>query len=205
MELAKFFKFLRLTPNTVSTFSLVFFILGGCCFFIGTYQFNVLGGISFLIGILMDCTDGKLARMTNNTSNLGIWLDYNYDYLKPLCIYMPISMSLFRDTGSSTYFLLALIIITATSLQAIITLRWNQFPFSAEEKQKFTKKSKFHKIGKQFYFFEGIEPLLLIIFAALSMLGYFIILWSAIVSLMYLITTFTLGRIIRKKDIIAKR
>ena len=98
---AKFFKLIGVGPNAISIASLLFYILAGWCFYTSGYTMNIGGGVIVFFGILLDCTDGKLARMTNKSSYLGIWFEYNIDNVRYLFLYPPIALAILRDTNDT--------------------------------------------------------------------------------------------------------
>ena len=173
---AHIFKYLRLSPNFVSFLSLISYVVMGYLFLNAYFAW---GGIAFLFGVLMDCTDGKLARMTNKTSRLGIWLDYNFDNVRPLFLYPAIAMNL---------------------VFVIINMKWDDFSFSKENKESYVKNSRWHPILKQFYFYEGIEPLALLGFVFFGHIDWYLICWACGMTLMYLLMAFYGGFVINRKD-----
>lgn len=204
MHLAKFFKLCKFTPNFVSVLSMLFHIIAGYCFWVGTYNNNIIGGFLVFLGILMDATDGKLARMTKNTSNMGNWLDYNFDYIRYLFLYPPIALALLRRTNDPTALYFAFTAITVILCSTIIGMRWNLFPFATSFKKEYTKKSKFHVIAKQFYAIAETEPFVIIIFAVFDLMREFLIIWTVWSTVYYLGKTFMYGFKIHKEDIKSK-
>jgi len=204
-KLAYFFKFIRISPNQVSILSLIFYLGAGYLFLQSENTLNIIGGILFYLGVQMDATDGKLARLTGKTSKLGIWLDYNFDYLRPLFIYPPIGMSLFFQSHNVLWILLSFLALCAIYVFTIISMRWDMFDFSEKLKNDYMNKSKYHKFLKEFYFYEGIEPLVLIVSACLGLIELYLIIWTAWLVLMYLISTTLWGVEIYRRDVIDKQ
>ncbi|MEZ9645211.1 CDP-alcohol phosphatidyltransferase family protein [Vibrio sp. 10N.261.52.C2] len=66
----------RLSPNTVTVLSLLFFIFGGFFFVAGWYLYTL---VFWVISYVLDCTDGSLARATKKTSVFGAFLDVSID------------------------------------------------------------------------------------------------------------------------------
>ncbi len=194
---AKIFKVLRITPNLTSIFSFLFFIASGYLYFKDS---NIVASICFIMAILMDCTDGKLARMTNNQSIMGIWLDYNFDYLKPICIYPTIAFSIYFKSGDVYPIVAAFIAMQSTLIFAIIAQRWKMFDFGDEAKESYTSSSPLHKLLKQFYFIEGIEPLFALACAIIGRIDIYLYLWAAGITFAYLGSTFIFGSMIHKED-----
>ena len=203
-KLAFLFKVLKITPNTVSWFSIVFYTFAGYLFIQHNYILNILGGVCFYFGVQMDATDGKLARITNKTSKLGVWLDYNFDNIRPLFIYPLIAYHLYIKDGEVYWFFVAFVAMAVLYTSNIVNMCWDNFDFASEEKDNYVDESKFHKYLKQFYFLEGIEPLAVILFFSLNWIELYLICWTAGLTLMYVATAFFLGNKIRKKDLDAK-
>lgn len=60
------------TPTQVTLLSGLIMLSGGVAFGLGWY---VLGGALILVGVITDCIDGDLARLTNQSSRSGAFLD----------------------------------------------------------------------------------------------------------------------------------
>jgi phosphatidylglycerophosphate synthase len=98
--LAEFFNKFGIHPNTVTIWSMVFG--AASCFFFahGSYHYeswaglllNLVGILLLMVGDILDCTDGQLARMTNQYSRLGRVLDGASGDVWFLCIYVSISL-----------------------------------------------------------------------------------------------------------------
>lgn len=70
-----FFRKIGWTPNMVSFLSGIIGIIGGWLFFYDSFAINLVGVILSVIAIILDCTDGQLARITGKTSELGRLID----------------------------------------------------------------------------------------------------------------------------------
>lgn len=64
--------FFPLEPNAISILVIVCGVISGFAFFWG---YLGLGAIYFFLMILLDAVDGAIARLTNKTSKLGVFLD----------------------------------------------------------------------------------------------------------------------------------
>ena len=69
-----------ITPNTVTTVSLLLTIIAGICFAQGQYAIGLLAG---WIMTFLDTVDGKLARVTVTSSKIGHILDHGLDIIHP--------------------------------------------------------------------------------------------------------------------------
>ncbi len=78
------YKYLNFTPNTLTTFSLVF-ALGGL--YIYTKNYIILGPILYFIGYYFDCADGNYARKYNIQSKFGDYYDHIGDLIKVIVFF----------------------------------------------------------------------------------------------------------------------
>lgn len=190
---AHLFRQLGVSPNVVSIFSLFFYILTAAMLTMDGYYNHLIASLAFFFGVLMDCTDGKLARLTGSTSLLGVWLDTNFDYLKPIFLYGPMALSLYRSDGSILHILLGFGAIQFSLLFTIITMKWSTFSFAQGVKRSYTANSRFHPILKQLYFIEGFESVFFILAAVFSRLDLFLITWTIYLVTIYLVATVRMG------------
>lgn len=66
---------LKITPNQITVLSIFLGIFSGLFFFFPTTVGTVLGILFLVLANVMDSADGQLARMTQQTSAIGRWLD----------------------------------------------------------------------------------------------------------------------------------
>lgn len=57
-----FLHFKFLTPNFVTVGSTIIFIAGGFCYILGEYWLNIVGLLLIWMGVILDYTDGEMAR-----------------------------------------------------------------------------------------------------------------------------------------------
>ncbi|MGK2913423.1 MAG: CDP-alcohol phosphatidyltransferase family protein [Porticoccaceae bacterium] len=82
---------LGLSPNAITAGSYVFAILAGWWFWQGAYGWGLLAG---WLMTFLDTVDGKLARVTLTSSNLGNILDHALDLVHPPLWYLAWGMGL---------------------------------------------------------------------------------------------------------------
>jgi phosphatidylglycerophosphate synthase len=99
--IARFFARFKIKPNTVTLLTVPFSFLAGICFFYGflNYWYLVLGSFFYFIGYILDCSDGTLARMTNQVSRYGERLDYYTDIINNIPMYFGLWYSQFYLQG----------------------------------------------------------------------------------------------------------
>ncbi|NCP04617.1 MAG: CDP-alcohol phosphatidyltransferase family protein [Deltaproteobacteria bacterium] len=74
-----------ITPNQVTSLSLVLVVLAGLCFYHG---FFALGLLAAWLMTFLDTVDGKLARVTVNSSQFGNLFDHSIDLISPPFLYL---------------------------------------------------------------------------------------------------------------------
>tara|TARA_Y100000389_G_C17369064_1_gene467989 strand:- start:317 stop:904 length:588 start_codon:yes stop_codon:yes gene_type:complete len=82
-QLGKVFKILNITPNMITTMSLLFTLIGIDYMYNSSYK---IAGILYFIGYFFDCMDGNYARTYNMTSQFGDYYDHIGDTIK--CIFL---------------------------------------------------------------------------------------------------------------------
>lgn len=70
--------FMKVSPNTISLFSLIFAGLTGLLFYLGGYLI-LASFVTLALSALFDAIDGKVARMRNMTSKRGDLMDHVLD------------------------------------------------------------------------------------------------------------------------------
>lgn len=76
-----------LTPNQVTTGSLLVALLAAASAATGTRPGFVAAGLLLIASFVLDCTDGQLARYSLQYSTLGAWLDATFDRIKEYAYY----------------------------------------------------------------------------------------------------------------------
>jgi hypothetical protein len=71
-----------LTPNQVTTVSMLIGVLAAAAFATGDRWGLIAGAVLLQISFTTDCVDGQLARYTRQFSKLGAWLDSVFDRTK---------------------------------------------------------------------------------------------------------------------------
>jgi archaetidylinositol phosphate synthase len=94
----------RVTPLHVTLISGVFTVGGGVAFGFGAY---VVGALLILIGVITDCVDGDLARMTNTTSRTGAFLDSVLDRWTDAALIVGLAFSDLEQYGGLAAFALS--------------------------------------------------------------------------------------------------
>ncbi|MFB9557007.1 DUF5941 domain-containing protein [Streptomyces roseoviridis] len=93
-----------LTPNQVTTASLLTALLAAGCAATGERGGFVAAGVLLLVSFVLDCTDGQLARYSLQYSTMGAWLDATFDRAKEYSFYAGLALGAARS-GDDVWFL----------------------------------------------------------------------------------------------------
>ncbi|MEU9146506.1 DUF5941 domain-containing protein [Streptomyces sp. NPDC048349] len=85
-----------LTPNQVTTASLVTALIAAGCAATGERWGYVGAGALLLLSFVLDCTDGQLARYSLQYSTMGAWLDATFDRAKEYAFYAGLALGAAR-------------------------------------------------------------------------------------------------------------
>ncbi|MGW5346227.1 DUF5941 domain-containing protein [Streptomyces sp. NPDC004050] len=91
-----------LTPNQVTTASLVTALIAAGCAATGERWGYVSAGVLLLVSFVLDCTDGQLARYSLQYSTMGAWLDATFDRAKEYSFYAGLALGAAR-TGDDVW------------------------------------------------------------------------------------------------------
>ncbi len=71
-----------ITPNLLSGLAFVFGIASAYCFAMADRWWLVAGALLFHLSFVVDCMDGKIARLNGTGSMFGQWFDFIFDRLR---------------------------------------------------------------------------------------------------------------------------
>ncbi|GAA2304964.1 hypothetical protein GCM10010376_21880 [Streptomyces violaceusniger] len=92
-----------LTPNQVTTASLLTALIAAACAATGTRSGFVSAGVLLIASFVLDCTDGQLARYSLQYSTLGAWLDATFDRAKEYAYYAGLALGAARADGDDVW------------------------------------------------------------------------------------------------------
>ena len=81
-----------LTPNQVTTLSLLLGFAAATAFALGTRAGLVTGAVLLQISFTTDCVDGQLARYSRQFSKLGAWMDATFDRTKEYAVFAGLAL-----------------------------------------------------------------------------------------------------------------
>ncbi len=113
-----------LTPNQVTTASLLVALVAAGCAATGTRAGYVAAGVLLLASFVLDCTDGQLARYALRYSTLGAWLDATFDRIKEYAYYAGLALGAAR--GGDDVWALALGAMVLQTCRHVVDFSFNE-------------------------------------------------------------------------------
>ncbi|MEU9124817.1 DUF5941 domain-containing protein [Streptomyces sp. NPDC048506] len=113
-----------LTPNQVTTASLLTALIAAGCAATGTRGGFVAAGFLLLFSFVLDCTDGQLARYSLQYSTLGAWLDATFDRAKEYAYYAGLALGAAR--GGDDVWALALGAMVLQTCRHVVDFSFNE-------------------------------------------------------------------------------
>uniref|UniRef100_UPI0006EB4207 DUF5941 domain-containing protein n=1 Tax=Streptomyces prasinopilosus TaxID=67344 RepID=UPI0006EB4207 len=113
-----------LTPNQVTTASLLTALIAAGCAATGTRPGFVAAGVLLLASFVLDCTDGQLARYSLQYSTLGAWLDATFDRAKEYAYYAGLALGAAR--GGDDVWALALGAMVLQTCRHVVDFSFNE-------------------------------------------------------------------------------
>jgi len=110
-----------ITPNQLTIISFFLTLASACCLASISLMIQAVGGLLLLIGYLIDCLDGDLARLKNLKSPLGAMLDPILNRCGEIVIIFGISINGWRVTEDPKWFFGGLVLISMSQLYFYIT------------------------------------------------------------------------------------
>lgn len=113
-----------LTPNQVTTASLLTALTAAGCAATGSRAGFVAAGLLLLFSFVLDCTDGQLARYSLQYSTLGAWLDATFDRAKEYAYYAGLALGAAR--GGDDVWALALGAMVLQTCRHVVDFSFNE-------------------------------------------------------------------------------
>ncbi|MER7973135.1 CDP-alcohol phosphatidyltransferase family protein, partial [Streptomyces sp. NPDC096080] len=119
-----------LTPNQVTTASLITALIAAACAATGTRGGFVAAGVLLIASFVLDCTDGQLARYSLQYSTLGAWLDATFDRAKEYAYYAGLALGAAR--GGDDVWALALGAMVLQTCRHVVDFSFNEANHDAD-------------------------------------------------------------------------
>jgi phosphatidylglycerophosphate synthase len=100
-----------ITPNRLTTAAFVLGLGAAACFWQESRLWLIAGAVLFHVSFVLDCMDGKIARLTGNGSVFGAWMDYVFDRFRVVACTIGLMGGQYARTGRVAYLLVGGLVI----------------------------------------------------------------------------------------------
>ncbi|MEU1021101.1 CDP-alcohol phosphatidyltransferase family protein [Streptomyces sp. NPDC005904] len=112
----------RITPNQITWGAFLLGLGSAACFAFGDWKWLALGAVVYHFSFVLDCMDGKIARLTGQGSVFGAWLDFVFDRIRVMVCGVALMGGQYERTGDTRYIWLALAVVALDTLRYINSL-----------------------------------------------------------------------------------
>ncbi|OYD07531.1 CDP-alcohol phosphatidyltransferase family protein [Paludifilum halophilum] len=113
----------NITPNQLSIFSFIIGMTAAYCFYLGDYTALIIGALLYHLSFIIDCMDGKIARLKGTGSTFGMLLDISLDHIRVVICGAALIYSQFRMTEEIAYLYLGFVFLFAYGTRHINALQ----------------------------------------------------------------------------------
>jgi phosphatidylglycerophosphate synthase len=89
----------RITPNLLSALAFVLGLAAAWCFAMADRWWLVAGAVLFHLSFMVDCMDGKIARLNGTGSMFGAWFDFIFDRVRVVICAVALMGGQYAATG----------------------------------------------------------------------------------------------------------
>lgn len=100
----------RITPDNLTTAAIMAGISAGICYAFGLPVTGKIGAVLIILFVVLDCSDGQLARLKKNGTAAGRLLDGIADYIVTISIYTGIAIGYSQVDGEPRGMIILLIL-----------------------------------------------------------------------------------------------
>ncbi|MFJ4438261.1 CDP-alcohol phosphatidyltransferase family protein [Streptomyces sp. NPDC088923] len=115
-------RYTRITPNQITWAALILGLGSAALFALGDWQWIVLGAVVYHFSFVLDCMDGKVARLTGRGSVFGAWLDYIFDRIRVAACAVALMWGQYHRSDNTLYIWLAVLVVFCDALRYINAL-----------------------------------------------------------------------------------
>jgi phosphatidylglycerophosphate synthase len=133
-------RFRFITPNRVTWAALFIGLAAGGFFLEGDRRSLIIGALLYHLSFILDCIDGKLARLKGTGTVFGGWLDYVFDRIRVLFCALALMGGQFFPQDDERYLVAALVVVFLDMLRYVDALQIYKMRMSMRAKiEKVTK------------------------------------------------------------------
>ncbi|HWS35880.1 MAG TPA: CDP-alcohol phosphatidyltransferase family protein [Actinoplanes sp.] len=122
------------TPNLLSLGAFVVGLGSAAAFWRADYPSLLLGALLFHLAFVLDCMDGKIARLNGTGSLFGSWLDYVFDRLRVLTCALALFGGQWHKTGEPFFLWLAVFVIFLDMFRYLNALQMQKVKLTMKER-----------------------------------------------------------------------
>jgi phosphatidylglycerophosphate synthase len=100
-----------ITPTQITGLGFGLGVAAAACFTRAGDGWLLAGALLFQLSFVLDCADGKLARLKDNGTMFGTWLDFVFDQLRFLLCALALVGTRYAATGHAGYLFVAVLIV----------------------------------------------------------------------------------------------
>ena len=124
-----------ITANMVTLFTLGIGIASAAFFALGGYWNTLVGAFMCLWASILDGCDGEVARLKLQESAFGCWLETACDYLFYLCLFVGMTVGLWRSSGARMYMLYGGMLLFG-SITSFLATGWERHRLAADRPEQ---------------------------------------------------------------------
>ncbi|MEV0903039.1 CDP-alcohol phosphatidyltransferase family protein [Actinoplanes sp. NPDC049802] len=121
------------TPNLLSLGAFALGLGAAACFWQAEYPWLLAGALLFHLGFVLDCMDGKIARLNGTGSLFGSWLDYVFDRLRVVTCSLALFGGQWNHTGETYWLWLATAVIFLDMFRYLNALQMQKVKLTMKE------------------------------------------------------------------------
>ncbi|SEG34327.1 CDP-alcohol phosphatidyltransferase [Thermomonospora echinospora] len=92
-----------ITPNQLTAVAFAFGLAAAGCFALAAPGWLALGALLYHVGFVVDCMDGKIARLKGTGTTFGAWLDFMLDRVRDSLCAVALTGGQYARTGQVAY------------------------------------------------------------------------------------------------------
>jgi phosphatidylglycerophosphate synthase len=89
-----------ITPNLLSGFAFLLGLGSAWCFAMADRWYLVAGAVLFHLSFVVDCMDGKIARLNGTGSMFGAWFDFIFDRVRMIMCAVALCAGQYAESGN---------------------------------------------------------------------------------------------------------
>ncbi|MGX6608536.1 CDP-alcohol phosphatidyltransferase family protein [Micromonosporaceae bacterium Da 78-11] len=105
------------SPNRLTGAAMVLGLAAAACFAQQAPGWLIAGALLFHLGFVIDCMDGKIARLNGTGSLFGAWVDFMFDRLRAIICAVALMGGQYARTGDLVYLWLATAVVSLDLLR----------------------------------------------------------------------------------------